>query len=143
MMTPVLMIFGFLVGMTLFRVTSALLDIGINQAITGIVSGGLLVQLAAIAVYSIMIAMFYIVILERSFSLVSEFPGKVMRWVGANSELTAGEEGRARGVAMATGAAVYAGSQKGLQGGSIARRATGKKIGKFLGSDKGGNNDQG
>lgn len=114
MMTPVLMIFGFLVGMTIFRVTSALLDIGIHQAITGIAGSSIFIQLIALVVYGIMISMFYIVILERSFSLVSEFPGRVLRWIGAGAELTKGEEGRAQTVAAATGAAVYKG------GGAIA-----------------------
>jgi conjugal transfer/type IV secretion protein DotA/TraY len=134
LMTPVLMIFGFLVGMTIFRVTSALLDIGVNQAITGIASGGILIQLTAIMVYAIMISMFYIVILERSFSLVSEFPGRVLRWIGAGAELTKGEEGRAQALAMATGAAIYKG---GGAAAGIIGKSGGGRLGKYLTRDRG------
>jgi conjugal transfer/type IV secretion protein DotA/TraY len=102
MMTPVLMVFGFLVGMGIFRVTSALLDIGINQAFSGL-GGNLWVQLIGMMVYAILIVTMYIALLERSFSLVSEFPGRVLRWMNADARLTNGEEGNAK---MAAGAAM-------------------------------------
>lgn len=115
LMTPVLMVFGFLIGMTIFRVTSALLDIGIFQALSGILGGSVWINLIAIFSYSIFMAIFYMVLLERSFSLVSEFPGRVLKWMGANAQLTNGEENKVRlaaagaGLAVARGSAVPAG----------------------------------
>lgn len=110
LLTPVLMVFGFLVGMTIFRVTSAILDIGIYQAMSGILGGNLWVNLIAIASYTIFMAIFYMVLLERSFSLVSEFPGRVLKWMGAGAQLTNGEENKVRLAAGGAGLAVARGS---------------------------------
>lgn len=110
LLTPVLMIFGFLIGMTIFRVTSALLDIGIFQALSGILGGNLWINLIAIFSYAIFMCIFYMVLLERSFSLVSEFPGRVLRWMGANAQLTNGEENKVRLAAAGAGMAVARGS---------------------------------
>ena len=107
LVTPVLMVFGFLLGMGIFRVTSALIDIGINQALTGILGGGIFIKVMATVIYSIFMSVIYIVMLERSFSLVSEAPGRVLRWMGANAELTSGEENRARGAAVVGAGAAY------------------------------------
>lgn len=111
LMTPVLMVFGFLIGMTLFRVTSALLDIGIFQALSGILGGSLLMNIIAIVTFGIFMAIFYMILLERSFSLVSEFPGRVLRWMGAGAQLTNGEEGKVRMAAAGAGLAIARGSQ--------------------------------
>ncbi|MCE6959691.1 DotA/TraY family protein [Cereibacter sphaeroides] len=102
-MTPVLMIFGFLIGMGIFRVSSMLIGIGIRQALTGILNGNLMTQLIAVVVYAVLIAMFYVTLLERSFSLVTEFPGKVLQWMGMNADLRGGES-QARTAAMVSGA---------------------------------------
>lgn len=125
LMTPVLMVFGFLVGMGIFRVTSSLLDIGINQAFAGL-GGNLWVQLIGMAVYAILIVTMYIALLERSFSLVSEFPGRVLRWIDANAPLTNGEEGNAKLAAGAAMAKIYgvsggAGGASRLFGGMMKR----------------------
>lgn len=110
LMTPVLMIFGFLIGMVIFRVTSALLDIGLFQALSGILGGSLWITFLAIVTYSIFMSIFYMVLLERSFSLVSEFPGRVLRWMGAGAQLTNGEESRVRMAAAGAGLAVARGA---------------------------------
>lgn len=110
LMTPVLMVFGFLIGMTIFRVTSALLDIGMYQALSGILGGNIFINLVAIATYTIFMAIFYMILLERSFSLVSEFPGRVLRWMGAGAQLTNGEEGKVRMAAAGAALAVSKGS---------------------------------
>lgn len=88
-MTPSLMIFGYLVGMTLFRVTSTLVDVGLNQAITGVLGYGMFMSVMAIIMYSIMICAIYFAILERSFSLITELPDRVMKWMGANVSISA------------------------------------------------------
>ena len=107
LMTPVLMVFGFLIGMSIFRITSALIDLGINQAISGIMGGGPFVEFGAIICFSVLICVLYITLLERSFSLVSEFPGRVLRWMGADSNITNGEENKVRMAAAGAAGAMY------------------------------------
>ncbi|WP_411840061.1 DotA/TraY family protein [Paracoccus sp. ME4] len=103
-MTPILMIFGFIVGMTLFRVTTSLVDVGINNVAAALLNATIPTMITGILVISVAMTVIYIVIIERSFSLVSEFPGKVLRWMGADSNVADGGEGRVRG-AMAAAAA--------------------------------------
>ena len=118
LMTPVLMVFGFLIGMAIFRVTSALLDIGVFQALSGILGGSPWISLIAIFSYAIFMCIFYMVLLERSFSLVSEFPGRVLKWMGAGAQLSNGEENKVRLAAAGAGVAVARGSS-GPAGGLI------------------------
>lgn len=141
LMTPVLMVFGFLIGMTVFRVTSGLLDIGINAALSGVVGGGLIAMLLAIVFYSILIAVLYMLLIERSFSLTATFPGMVLRWIGGGANIATGEDR----VRTAAGVATYGTNRmlgglgdrvigKGVQYGSAWRQkmiggtATGKKV---------------
>lgn len=93
LMTPVLMVFGFLIGMAIFRITSTLISSGMFYAVSGI-SGGAnpLVALIGILAFSIMIVSAYIFLLERSFSLISEFPSRVMQWMGENINIGGGED---------------------------------------------------
>lgn len=104
LMTPILMVFGFLVGMTLFRVTSALMDAGVHQAISGIIGGGVFVTLAAMVIYSVTTAVVYMMILERSFSLVAELPGRVLRWINSNVDLGVDTKTARAGAAAGAGA---------------------------------------
>lgn len=110
LMTPVLMIFGFLIGMTIFRVSASLINMGIHQALSGILGSGLWLNLVATAAFSIFMAIFYMILVERSFSLVSEFPGRVLRMLGASAELTKGEENLARAAVGAAGVSVARGA---------------------------------
>lgn len=104
LMTPVLMVFGFLVGMTLFRVTSALMDAGIHQAIAGIIGGGIFITLAAMVIYTVTTAVIYMMVLERSFSLVAELPGRVLRWINSNVDLGVDTKTARAGAAAGAGA---------------------------------------
>jgi len=104
LMTPVLMVFGFLIGMGIFRISSTLISAGMFYAVSGISGGAnILVALVGIIAFSIMIVTAYIFILERSFSLISEFPNRVMMWMGEGIQIGGGED-RIR--AAAAGAAV-------------------------------------
>jgi conjugal transfer/type IV secretion protein DotA/TraY len=104
LMTPVLMVFGFLIGMGIFRISSNLISAGMFYAVSGISGGSnILVALVGIIAFSIMIVTAYIFILERSFSLISEFPNRVMMWMGEGIQIGGGED-RIR--AAAAGAAV-------------------------------------
>lgn len=122
-LSPVLMVFAFLMGMGIFRVTSALFDVGLRQAISGIMGGGLFTGLVALIVYSVLIAVMYIVVIERSFSLVAELPGRVLQQLGASAELTRGEDQRARVAMGAAAGSVYAGSTGAASAANKAGRA--------------------
>lgn len=87
-LTPVLMVFGFIVGMTIFRVTAGLLIGGIFPAMSGILGGtsGFIFLLALPAIV-VMVAIMMLVLIERSFSLISEFPNRVLAWIGGRTDL--------------------------------------------------------
>lgn len=108
LMTPVLMVFGFLIGMGIFRVSSDLISAGMFYAVSGISGGAnILVALVGILAFSIMIVTAYIFILERSFSLISEFPNRVMIWMGEGINISGGED-RIRAAAAASGVGMNA-----------------------------------
>lgn len=132
MLTPVLMIFGFLIGMGIFRVTSALIDVGIAQALTGLIGVNPFIAIIGFGVYAILIAIFYMVLIERSFALVTEFPGRVMAIMGASAQITNGEENRARtaaGVAIGGGAFGMRGAVQSLGGRAAKQRELAKHRG--------------
>lgn len=103
-MTPTLMVFGFLAGMGIFRVVSDLISAGMFYAVAGIIGSSILTWMYGLVGYGILIVVAYIFLLERSFSLVSEFPNRVMRWMGASVEIGGGEDRiRASGAIAAVG----------------------------------------
>lgn len=84
-LTPVLMLFGLLLGMILFRIMGVLINGGLYYALTSAQAliGDSMVSMAwFIGLFVVMgfMAVVYLVILERSFSLIAEFPGRVFRW---------------------------------------------------------------
>ncbi|RWG87141.1 DotA/TraY family protein [Mesorhizobium sp.] len=84
-LTPVLMLFGLLLGMILFRIMGVLINGGLYYALTSAQAlvGDSYVSLAwflGIFVVMIFMAAVYLVIIERSFSLIAEFPGRIFRW---------------------------------------------------------------
>jgi hypothetical protein len=102
LMTPVLMIFGFLLGMAIFRVSSDLISAGMFFAVSG--ASGManpITALIGVIAFSIMVVSAYIFILERSFSLISEFPNRVMQWMGEGIQIGGGED-RIRAAAAAS-----------------------------------------
>ena len=106
-LTPVLMVFGFLLGMGIFKVTSTLIGIGIDVALRGLAHDqSWAVWLVGMAVVAIILVIVYVVLAERSFSLVAELPGKVLRWVGADANVTSREDERIRATALAGAAAI-------------------------------------
>ncbi|OYR17600.1 conjugal transfer/type IV secretion DotA/TraY family protein [Brucella thiophenivorans] len=85
LLTPVLMIFGFLAGMIVFRIAGNLLNTGMYYALTG--SQSLVSDSWAsfswyigVLVVGIFMTFVYIAIIELSFSLIAGFPGRVFRW---------------------------------------------------------------
>lgn len=154
LMTPVLMVFGFLIGMGIFRVSSDLISAGMFYAVSGISGGAnVIVALVGIVAFTIMIVTAYIFILERSFSLISEFPNRVMMWMGEGINISGGED-RVRAAAAASGVGMNAignhmekpfqvgpsgksAAQEGLSQAQAGVRAGVRKIGALV---KGGGN---
>ena len=116
-LTPTLMVLGFIVGMILFRVVSTLMSAGMFYAVSGIIGSNPIVWLFGTLGYIIIIVSVYTLLLERSFSLVSEFPNRVMKWMGGSVEI-GGDERR---IQIAAGAAAMGvnnlgnAAEKGLQ----------------------------
>ncbi|WP_421522144.1 DotA/TraY family protein [Ochrobactrum quorumnocens] len=85
LLTPVLMVFGLVAGMIIFRIAGNLLNAGMYYALTS--SQSLVADswvgfawYAGILVVGIFMVFVYIAIIELSFSLIAGFPGRVFRW---------------------------------------------------------------
>lgn len=88
LLTPILMIFGFIVGMMIFRVTSGLLLSGILPAAHAALAGStVFTVLLALPALTILVAVMQLVLVERSFSLISELPNRVLAWIGGRADL--------------------------------------------------------
>lgn len=85
--TPMLMIFGFIAGMIIFRVSDALMTAGFFYAVEGVIGGNFTFGFFAIVGYAILMALIYVILLERSFSLITEFPTRVLRWIGERDQI--------------------------------------------------------
>lgn len=84
-LTPVLMLFGFLAGMAIFRVLATLINGGFYYAMTSAQSLNAdsyfsIMSALGILAALIMMTFLYLILLERSFSLAAELPSKVLRW---------------------------------------------------------------
>lgn len=101
MVTPFLMIAGFIVGMIIFRITASLISMGLSVAVAGVFANGNWAFIM-MSVFVIVLFMFiiYLMVIERSFSLVAEFPSKVLRWMGAAANLETNGVDRVRAGAM-------------------------------------------
>lgn len=98
LLTPILMIFGLLVGMMIFRVTSGLLLSGIfPSAHAALAPASFVAVLLALPAIAILVAFMQLILIERSFSLIAEFPNRVMAWIGGQVDLAVqGASERAR-----------------------------------------------
>ena len=90
--TPPLMVLGYFVGMILFKITTALLDAGFYFAMGSLVNSSPIVGIFGLIATGFLLVMAYITIIERSFSLIVEFPNRVLSWVGGNVDLVSGGE---------------------------------------------------
>lgn len=101
MTTPFLMIAGYLVGMIIFRISSALISGGLSVALAGLLGNSNPIFTAvATLVVGLFMVIFYMLLIERSFSLIAEFPSKVLRWMGASAHLDTSGVDRTRAAAM-------------------------------------------
>ncbi|WLS01379.1 DotA/TraY family protein [Shinella sumterensis] len=107
--TPMLMLFGLLIGMIIFRIAGVLINGGLYYALTSAQSlvGDSHVSLAwFVGVFVVMMFMsvVYLVIIERSFSLISEFPGRIFRWFDEiGSDLDSGTVMRSNAATLGMG----------------------------------------
>lgn len=103
MFTPILMVAGFFVGMIIFRITSIIISMGLTVSMAGVfANANVFFVIFSTAVIAIFMLMIYFVVLERSFSLVSEFPMRVLRWMGAQVNLDTSGSDRVRAAALGT-----------------------------------------
>ncbi|CAN0585317.1 unnamed protein product [Laminaria digitata] len=84
------MIFCFLVGMVIFMVVSDLISAGMFYAVSGLLGANPVIWLFGTLGYVVITVTAYTLLLERSFSLVSEFPGRVMKWMGGDVSISEG-----------------------------------------------------
>ena len=126
-LTPVLMLFGLFAGMVLFRILGTLINGGFYYALssaTSATSGGAMsvVWLFGIFVVMLFMVLIYVVILERSFSLISEFPARVFRWFEevSGSDLDGSTSARVHGAGGIAGGTT--GAALGGAGGAGQRR---------------------
>ncbi len=120
-MTPSLMILGYLAAMVLFRVTAQLFDAGMFYAMSALAHASPLVAIFGIMASGFIIIFAYTVLMERSFSLISSFPGRVLRWIGGDIQLSDSvSEGRfqsgLRGAGSAFGSGATAAGRLSVQG---------------------------
>ena len=90
--TPPLMILGYFVGMILFKITTGLLDSGFYFAMGALVNSSPIVGIFGLIATGFLLVMAYIAIIERTFSLIVEFPRRVLSWIGGDVDLTSGGE---------------------------------------------------
>ena len=58
---------------------------GLLPVVMAIVGANTLTTIIGVIVYAIMVVARYALLLERSFSLISEFPNRVMKWMGSGT----------------------------------------------------------
>ena len=84
-LTPMLMLFGLFIGMILFRVAGTLINGGFYYALTSSASltGDSVMSMLwifGVLIVMLFMAFVYLLIIERSFALIAEFPARVFRW---------------------------------------------------------------
>ncbi len=126
-LTPILMVFGFVIGMAIFKVTATLVGIGADAAIRGLAHDqSWIVWLFGMAVISILLVIVYTVMAERSFSLIAELPGRILRWIGADANVSSKEDDRIRATALGA-ARVISGTTSSTRDAGLGRSETGLK----------------
>ncbi len=127
-LTPALMILGYFAGMTMFRVVAGLFDAGMYYAMSGLAHASPTVAIFGLIAAGLMIVLGYVAIIESSFSLISSFPGRVLRWIGGEAGLSSGS-GESRISSMGRSAASTIGG-----GVSRAGQIVAQKLPKLRGS---------
>lgn len=132
-LTPVLMVVGLFVGMAALAIGATLVNMTMGVAQNSLPSGSWAYFVGFLFIFVVFVYLYWMMI-EKAFTLVGEFPSKILRWIGHNeSPLTKGEEREAR-LAMA-GAAYKIGGGAGSVATSAARKAA--EIGKDYRDNRG------
>lgn len=76
MITPALMILGYLVGMIIFRVAVIIIHVGIRPLASSLLSGSVVSSVYGTAAIMLMLCFLYLFMLERSFSWSAPSPGR-------------------------------------------------------------------
>ena len=106
-LTPLLMVFGFLLGMVLFRIAAFSLNGMLFAALSSQMAAdpgafGVLSQFLTMAVLTVFVGLLYVVIIDWSFSLINVFPARVFKWIdGIGDDLGAGTAMTARAAGVA------------------------------------------
>ena len=125
-LTPALMVLGYFAGMTLFRVVAGLFDAGMFYAMSALSTASPIVAVFGLIAAGFLIVLAYVVIIERSFSLISAFPGRVLRWAGSEANLSdGGGERRFSGGTAAVASSIGGGASKAGQLASQRLRSMG------------------
>ena len=85
LLTPALMIVGYMLGIVVFRVVAGLLDIGMHYAMSALVNASPIVGIFGLIATGFLFVLSHMVIIEKSFSLISEFPDRILKWIGASA----------------------------------------------------------
>jgi hypothetical protein len=140
------MVFGFLLGMVLFRIAAFSLNGMLFAALSSQMAAdpgafGVLSQFLTMAVLTVFVGLLYVVIIDWSFSLINVFPARVFKWIdGIGDDLGAGTAMTAR--AVGAGGAYQAGAVAGgtlSQAGNIGlanNRARPRQLGNKAAKDK-------
>ncbi len=124
-LTPVLMVFGFILGMGIFKITTTLVNIGFYVVLDGVMqSQSVFVWGTGLLLVGILMVVVYFILAERSFSLTAELPGRILRWVGGDSQLLGGEADRIRVATAGAGHQVMSQGQQAFQTIGSKRRRT-------------------
>lgn len=120
-LTPSLMILGYFAGMILFRVVAELFDAGMFYAMSALANASPIVAVFGLIASGALIVIAYLVILQRSFSLISLFPSRILHWIGSEAALSDGVsesrfQGSLQGMSSAMVSSVSKAGQLSMQG---------------------------
>lgn len=127
-LTPMLMVFGFLLGMIMFRIGAFFLNGMLFAALSSQMASdpgafGSLSGILVMTVLTLFVAVLYVIIIDWSFSLINVFPARVFKWIdGMGDDLGAQTATTMRAGAVAgsyQGGAISAGTL--AQAGSAGR----------------------
>jgi conjugal transfer/type IV secretion protein DotA/TraY len=124
-LTPMLMVFGFLLGMIMFRIGAFFLNGMLFAALSSQMASdpgafGSLSGILVMTVLTLFVAVLYVIIIDWSFSLINVFPARVFKWIdGIGDDLGAQTALAAKGAAI--GGAYQAGGAAGGALGSAGR----------------------
>ena len=133
-LTPMLMIFGFLIGMILFRIGAFALNGMLFAALSSQMAAdpgsfGSVTQVLTMIVLTIFVALIYVVIIDWSFSLINLFPARVFKWIDTIGE-DLGAVTSQKAAAVSAAGSYQAGAVTG--GATAAAVNSGNKVRGFL-----------